>query len=443
MNIDFILNSVLNNGNREAIITEEKTYTFQDVYSEYEKYKCIIKDYAIAENSVVAVLADYHTESIALLLVLIENNCIIVPVSETVKMLDQYLRVSEAEYFIDLSGTEFVLRKCGQTVANPLLLMLKSGKKPGLILFSSGTTGEPKAALHDLTALMDKFRKPGKMMKTITFLLFDHIGGFNTLMHTLAGGGTIVTMVSRDAEAVCRVIEKQKVELLPTSPTFINLMLIQKMHERYDLTCLKLITYGTENMPQSTLDQLHAALPEVRLKQTYGLSEVGIMSTKSQSDDSLWMKLGGEGFETKVADDILFIRAKSAMLGYLNAPSPFDDEGWFNTKDKVEVKGEYFRILGRTTDIINVGGEKVYPIEVESVLLCCDGVLDVSVIGEKSDLLGCVVVAKVQVAAENNNRAFIKILRSFCKDRLEKYKIPVKFTLAEGPLFSDRFKKKR
>ncbi len=74
------------------------------------------------------------------------------------------------------------------------------------------------------------------------------------------------------------------------------------------------------------------------------------MSTKSENSESLWMKIGGDGFEMKIVDGILYIRTQSAMLGYLNAPSPFDEEGWFNTKDKVEEKDGYIRILGRTTD---------------------------------------------------------------------------------------------
>ena len=146
------------------------------------------------------------------------------------------------------------------------------------------------------------------------------------MMHSLSSGNLIVTLKERSPEEVCRLIEKYHVELLPTSPTFINMILLSHVYERYDLFSLKMITYGTEPMPESTLKSLHKILPDVRLKQTYGLSEVGIMSTKSESSDSLYMKIGGEGFETKIEDEILYIRAKSAMMGYLNAPSPFDEE---------------------------------------------------------------------------------------------------------------------
>lgn len=443
MNIDFFKQSMLRNKDVTAVITEGKEYSFADIYNEYEKAADLLKKSNIPTESVVSLLADFKAQSIALFLTLIEHNAIIVPISQTIKTIDNYVRISESEYFIDISGNEPVVRPTGMNVTHPMLLKLKEEKAPGLILFSSGTTGEPKAALHDLTLLLEKFKKSGKTLTTVTFLLFDHIGGFNTMMHTIANGGTIITLKTRSPDEVCSLIEKYKIELLPTSPTFINLILLNKTYEKYDLSCLKMMTYGTEPMPESTLKAMNKILPNVKLKQTYGLSEVGIMPTKSEDNASLWMKLGGEGFETKIVDDILYIKAKSAMMGYLNAPSPFDADGWFNTKDKVEVRGDYIKILGRTTDLINVGGEKVYPIEVESTLLECDGVLDVRVYGEAHPLMGKVVAAEVKVTEANNNRDFIKKLRAYCKEKLESFKIPVKFNLTVNDLFGDRFKKKR
>lgn len=443
MNIDFFKQSMLKNKDVIAVITDGKEYSFADIYTEYEKAADFLKKSNIPAESVVSLLADFKPQSIAMFLALIEHNAIIVPISQTIKTIDNYVRISESEYFIDISGDKPVVKPTGITVSHPMLLKLKEEKAPGLILFSSGTTGEPKAALHDLTFLLEKFKKPGKTLTTVTFLLFDHIGGFNTMMHTIANGGTIITLKTRSPDEVCSLIEKYKIELLPTSPTFINLILLNKTYEKYDLSCLKMMTYGTEPMPESTLKAMNKILPNVKLKQTYGLSEVGIMPTKSEDNTSLWMKLGGDGFETKIVDDILYIKAKSAMMGYLNAPSPFDADGWFNTKDKVEVKGDYIKILGRTTDLINVGGEKVYPIEVESALLECDGVLDVRIYGEAHPLMGKVVAAEVKVAEENNNRDFIKKLRAYCKETLEPFKIPVKFNLTTNDLFGDRFKKKR
>ena len=76
------------------------------------------------------------------------------------------------------------------------------------------------------------------------------------------------------------------------------------------------------------------------------------------------------------------------MTGYLNAPSPFDAEGWFDTQDLVETKGEFIRFLGRRSEVVNVGGQKVYPAEVENVLLQMPNVGDATVAGETTPSWG-------------------------------------------------------
>jgi len=443
MNISFILNSLLENKKTEAVITENKTYTFLEIYEEYNIAKSFLEKNNVNSGNIVSIIADFSAKSIAVLVALIERDCILVPISLSVKEKERYITISQSEFIVEFSDEQIKIQNTGLNVNHEMLLGIK-GKAPGLILFSSGTTGDPKAALHNLSFLLEKFKKPGKVFRTITFLLFDHIGGFNTLFHTLSNGGKLILINSRDADVVCKAIEQNYVELLPTSPTFLNLLLLNKMQEKYNLSSLKIITYGTEPMPQSTLDILHQVFPNAILKQTYGLSEVGIVGTKSESSNSLWIKVGGDGVETKIIDDILYIRTKSAMIGYLNAPSPFDDEGWFNTKDKVELKEDgYMKILGRVTDLINVGGEKVYPIEVEGVILKFNGVKDVRVFGEKNPLTGNIVAAEVQVSPENNNKDFIRNIRKYCVENLERFKIPVKFTLVENDLFSDRIKKRR
>ena len=294
MNIEFLKNSMLQNKERNAVISGEKSYTFNDIYNEYLKASDFLQNSLIPSESIISLRADFTPASIAMFLALIEHNAIIVPISPTIKSVDNYIRISESEYFIDINNDATTLTNTGSSPKHPMLTKLKKEKTAGLILFSSGTTGEPKAALHNLKFLLGRFKKPGKRLTTVTFLLFDHIGGFNTMMHTVANGGTIVTLQTRTPEEVCSLIEKYKIELLPTSPTFINLILLNGIYKKYDLSCLKMITYGTEPMPQSTLKAIHQILPTVRLKQTYGLSEVGIMPTKSEDSSSLWMKLGGD-----------------------------------------------------------------------------------------------------------------------------------------------------
>jgi acyl-CoA synthetase (AMP-forming)/AMP-acid ligase II len=273
--------------------------------------------------------------------------------------------------------------------------------------------------------------------------LIDHIGGINTLFYVLSQGGTVVPVEGRDPESICETIARHRIELLPTTPTFLNMLLMSDALLRHDCSSLRMITYGTEPMPLSTLRHLHAVLPGVELKQTYGLSELGILQTKSREPDSLWVKVGGEGFETKVVGGILWIRSDSAMLGYLNWPSPFDADGWFNTEDVVEVDGEWLRILGRKSEIINVGGEKVYPAEVESTLLEIENIRDASVVGRRNPISGQVVVARVVLREPEAIDQVRKRIRLHCKSRLEPFKIPAIIELCDEPFHGKRFKKMR
>jgi acyl-CoA synthetase (AMP-forming)/AMP-acid ligase II len=140
----------------------------------------------------------------------------------------------------------------------------------------------------------------------------------------------------------------------------------------------------------------------------------------------------GEGFQTRVVDEILQIKAESAMLGYLNAPSPFTNDGWFNTGDKVEVDGDYFRILGRRCEIINVGGQKVYPAQVESVMQEMPEAAEVSVYGEQNALMGQIVCAAIRLRESCAARQFHRELRQFCRQRLQEFQIAVRRLLPHG-----------
>jgi len=297
--------------------------------------------------------------------------------------------------------------------------------------------------VHDLAGILEKFKTPRHSRRAISFLLYDHIGGVNTMLYVLSNAGCMVTVQERNPDAVLAAIERHRVELLPTSPTFLNLVLLSEAYRRHDLSTLKTVTYGTEPMPESTLKRFHELFPEITLLQTYGLSEVGILRSKSKSSDSLWVKVGGEGFETRVVDGILQIKARSAMLGYLNAPSPFTDDGWLNTNDAVEVDGEYIRILGRLSEIINVGGEKVYPAEVESVIQGMDNIAAVTVHGERNPITGQIVCTRVTPLRPEDPKALAARVKAFCRQRLQPFKVPVKVIVSEDPQYTSRFKKTR
>jgi long-chain acyl-CoA synthetase len=442
MFVDFLLKVFENNIDKTAMVYKDKEYTYGYLLEEYYNWNRYLKINKIEQNEAVALKSDFNPSSVSLLISLINNKNIIVPLSLNIEDDSEYLKVSEVSYKITIDEnitTKYINYEQEHHLFNKLIEKNNSG----LVLFSSGTTGKPKGAVHNLDLLLEKFKKSGKVFKTISFLLFDHIGGFNTLFYCLSNGGTLVTVENRTADEVCRVIEKYEVELLPTSPTFLNMILANRSYEKYNLNSLKIVSYGTESMPKSTLDKMNILFPKMSFKQTYGLSELGILSTKSESSNSLWLKIGGEGFKYKIVDDILWIKSTTSMLGYLNAENPFDEQGFFNTKDKVEVKGEYIKFLGRDSDIINVGGLKVYPAEVENVLMEIDEIQDVLVYSEKNHLIGNIVVADILVDCEFRNKEFIYKIKNYCKDKMEKYKIPVKINFSDNSFNGYRFKKNR
>jgi long-chain acyl-CoA synthetase len=430
---------------RAAIVWRDSRYTYADVLERVARWNDELARHDVGPGQVVSIEGDYSPNAVSLLLALIERNAIVVPLTDSVAaQREEFLAIAEVQVVVSLDASDgWRIERRPVQPANALTQQLLSAGDPGLVLFSSGSTGKSKAALHNFTPLLEKFKLARHARVTLTFLLLDHIGGINTLFYTLANGGTVVAVPSRDPELVCRAISEHGVQSLPTSPTFLNLLLISEAYTRYDLSSLELITYGTEVMPESTLKRLHERFPNVQLLQTYGLSELGILRSKSKDSGSLWVKVGGEGFETKIVDGVLWVRAQSAMLGYLNAPSPFDAEGWMNTQDMVEVDGEYIRILGRRSEIINVGGQKVYPAEVESVLLQMPNVRDAAVVGEANPITGQIVTARCNLFEPEELGDFKRRLRAFCRDRLAAYKIPAKIILTEQEQHSARFKKMR
>ncbi len=131
------------------------------------------------------------------------------------------------------------------------------------------------------------------------------------------------------------------------------------------------------------------------------------------------------------------------MLGYLNAPSPFTEDGWFVTGDAVEVDGDYLKSVGRRSELINVGGEKVYPSEVEEVIEAMANVEAATVYGEAHLLMGNIVCARVALVESEDEGKFAVRLKRHCRERLPSYQVPVKVSVVGRELIGERFKKLR
>ena len=429
-----------------AIIYDGKKYSYNELYIKIKEIESFIKD-KIKSGEVVAILADYSFVSIALFFALYENKNIIAPITSTSKKeIDGKVKESFSTKIINLENENLVITNIKSEASYKIINDLQTSKCAGLILFSSGSTGAPKAMIHNLDTLVDSYGdKKQKQINMLVFLMFDHIGGINTMLNILSMNATMIIPQNRNADDICQLIEEYKIAVLPSSPTFLNLILINRSYEKYDLSSLRMITYGTETMPEGLLGRLKAVFSKVRFLQTFGTSETGIAATSSKSSSSTFMKIDDENLEYKIVDNELWLRSKTQILGYLNrSMESFTNDGWFKTGDLVELDSEGFiKIIGRNKEIINVGGQKVLPSEVESVLLGMDEIEDCLVYGEQNAITGqsvsCDVVLKSGVKADG-----LKILvRKFCKDKLDNFKIPTRVNVVQKTEFTERFKKSR
>jgi acyl-CoA synthetase (AMP-forming)/AMP-acid ligase II len=406
-----------------------------------------LHDAGVGPGTMCAFSGDYDRDTVALFLALAALGAVAVPFSTgTAAERDALAAEIGVAWWIDPATgtlTPTVAAVHGAAPA-PLVADLVAVGHPGLVVFTSGSTGKPKAILHDIERVAGKFVTPRPARRMVLFLLMDHFGGFNTLMSVFAHGSLGVCAHDRTPRSICAAIAEARAELLPATPTFFGMLIASGLWREYDLSSIRLVTYGAEPMPPTTLARLRDILPHAEFKQTYGLSELGVLRSESPDPGSLWVRIGGDGFETRIVDGVLHIRSASSMLGYLNAPNPIDADGWMNTGDIVEEKDGLVRFLGRRTEVINVGGQKVLPTEIEDVLLSADGVVDAVAAATPHPLLGQAVVARVALATGEDARAVTDRLRAHCRARLQKYKVPMRFEIVESTaIASPRAKKQR
>jgi len=441
--IEELLRRMEDNSDNAAIIYEDDMFLYRDLLNLKTDADNILRDKGVAAGDVVALCADYSPASMAMLLSLIANRNIVVPISISLnKGGDQYLAISNPDFIVEVDQLPFrVNRQENKPGKNKLIAQLGEESVPGLVLFTSGTTGTPKAVLHDLNKLMSKFIEADKKYTTLCFLMFDHIGGVDTYFYALFSGGLAVFPRSRDPDYVCELIETHAVEVLPVSPTFLNLILLSGAHREFDMSSLQIITFGSEKISDSLLARAEQGFNSARLVQKYGITEIGSPSSKTHPQDASLIKVVSDSVETRVVNGILHIRAATAMVGYLNAESPFTEDGWFNTGDAAEVHGDYIKIMGRKSDMINVGGEKVFPAEIESVILEVENIAEAIVFGEENPIIGQMVCARVRLVDVRDSDNIVARLKIYCAERLEKHKVPVKIHISEEKLHSDRYKK--
>ena len=425
------MNELIKKYKGECIIDLNGTYTFSDLVSQTNKFKKQLSN-KIRNHDRVLIYSDYTFHSISLLLSLSDLNINIVPLVKTTES-EYHEKVDSVSPHLILSFDEnkkLIIENFKLASNSDEIFKDVTNKgDTGIILFSSGTTGKPKVMVQNLTKIISSIKTPRKQksLRFIILLMFDHIGGINTLFNCLINGSPFIIPEDRSHSLVISLINKHQVNILPTTPTFLNLLMIDESFDSSKLKSLKLITYGTERMSEVILNKLNLNLPKVKLLQTFGTSETGILKTQSKSSNSLFFKIIDDGKEYKIVDDELYLRSKTQVKGYINYNNDnFLSDGWYATGDLVETDVDgYIKIIGRKNKIINVGGLKVLPKEIEDVINSVNGVDDSTVFSEPNNIVGNIVCAKIFTQLENTKELKLEI-KSVCRKNLDKYKVPVK-----------------
>ena len=394
------------------------------------------------EAKTIILYGDYDLRSISILWASLMDNRIVMPITSTSIQSLELINLIDAD--LEIYSKEMKYCYHPNNKKKVIIREMLELNKSGLILLSSGTTGVPKAVLHDSDKLLKKYIYSKKRYTTIGLMLFDHIAGIDTLFYVLSSGGSLIIPQEKSIDNILTTLSQLSVEVLPASPSLIQLLLMDDRFNINYLSSLKVITIGSERIN----DNLNSRLQErfggkVELIQKYGITEIGTPATITRDNDPRYIKFKSGLIDYKIDDNVLYIKSPSSMVGYLSPDQSIPFDGWFNTQDQVEVDGEWIKILGRVSDIINVGGQKVYPAEVETVLQSMDNVINVAVYGKSNLIMGSVVAAKVCLDSNETALEFKKRMREFCKDKLQRYKIPSIVEIVDEIKISDRYKKVR
>ena len=288
---------------------------------------------------------------------------------------------------------------------------------PVLIVYTSGTTGKPKGAVHTQAGLMwnivnaTLYQDLTGSDHVLTVLPMFHVGGLCIqTLPALHAGATVTIHARFDAGAFLRDVAARRPTLTLLVPATLKAVYAHPDWERTDLSSLREVNTGSSTIPDSLFAPFHAR--RIPVGQVYGATETGPVSIYLRAEDAI-RKVGSAGkaavhAEIRLVDaegrDVapgevgeILVRAPNLMQGYWKDPdNPAFRDGWFHTGDLARVDGEgYYWVVGRTNDMIISGGENVYPAELENVLADCPAVAEAAVVGIPDPKWGEAVVAAI------------------------------------------------
>jgi acyl-CoA synthetase (AMP-forming)/AMP-acid ligase II len=307
------------------------------------------------------------------------------------------------------------------------------------IMFTSGTTGRSKGAMtsHERTlGVARAWARCAGLTARDRYLVvnpFFHTFGYKAgILACLVSGAALVPQAVFDAGEAMRLVQAERITVLPGAPAIYASILDHASRDAFDLSSLRLAVTGAADVPVALVERMRRELSFDVVLTAYGLTEavVATMCRPGDAADLVASTSGraAAGFEVRIGpSDEILLRGPNLMLGYLDDPEAtalaIDGDGWLHTGDagRLDAAG-YLAITGRIKDMYICGGFNVYPAEVEQVLARLDGVAESAVIGVPDPRLGEVGRAFL-VPRPGHPLAEADVL-AFCRERLANYKVP-------------------
>jgi acyl-coenzyme A synthetase/AMP-(fatty) acid ligase len=301
------------------------------------------------------------------------------------------------------------------------------------VMFTSGTSGAPKLVRHDLTGLIGAIR-PARASPAAavwsTFYDIRRYGGLQIFLRAIVGGATMVLSAEHEAPAAfLRRLGALRVSHISGTPSHWRRAL---MSGEAGAIAPRTVRLSGEIADQPILDALAAAYPKAAIGHAYASTEAGVGFEVTDGREGFpvdFLDYAGGCVELAVAEGTLRVRSRRAAEGYVGAPhlALLDPDGFVDTGDLVERRGDRFYFVGRRGGLINVGGLKVAPEEVEAVINRHPAVTMSLVRARKSPITGAIVVADVVVdpAAHYRDEVTLRAkILSLCRKALPAHKTP-------------------
>jgi acyl-CoA synthetase (AMP-forming)/AMP-acid ligase II len=316
--------------------------------------------------------------------------------------------------------------------------MAERPPQPRIYMMTSGTTGTPKIAAHTLNSLLHRVlatahHPANRMARWLLTYQASGFAGIQVILTATATKSLIVAPAEHSPRGFRDAAVYWNVTQISGTPTFWRSFLVAG-----DTASLPLrqITIGGEAVEQATLDRIKAGFPKARISHTYASTEAGVVFSVHDGREGFpaaWLEQPPQGVELRIRDGFLQIRTPGRMQSYVSeANQPLTDDGWLATQDRCELVGERVHILGRGDKTINVGGYKVYPQAIETLLLNAPGVAEARVYGIPNPISGALVAADVVLLPGREPAAARSQLIGICREQLASYQVPRVFKIVDA-----------